>query len=231
MRQRIVLQSVSEARMEDSSRGIAYIKLEQFTESTINEIDSALMNLHQQGMQSLILDLRGNPGGLLTTAISLSDRFLPGGTIVSTRGRTAEDNTVELAHYPNTWKVPLIVLIDHNSASASEIFAAAIQENQRGLIIGEKSYGKGTVQTLFPLQTVSAALRLTTARFYSPDGREMAGEGVTPDIKVATDGETSGKKDPVLKEAMRKANEARVKEMARNPRRIGEATDEPKVAA
>jgi carboxyl-terminal processing protease len=231
MRQRIVFHSVSEARMEDASKGIAYIKLEQFAESTIGEIDAALMNLHQQGMQSLILDLRGNPGGLLTTAISLSDRFLPGGTIVSTRGRTAEDNTVELAHHTNTWKVPLVVLIDHNSASASEIFAAAIQENHRGLIIGEKSYGKGTVQTLFPLQTVSAALRLTTARFYSPDGREMAGAGVVPDVKITAEGEPSRQKDPVLKEALRRANEARVKEMARNPRRFGEANDEPKVAA
>ena len=151
-------------------------------------MDAALYKLNDQGMQSLILDLRGNPGGLLTTAIELSDRFLPSGTIVSTRGRTQADNSQETATYAHTWKVPLVVLVDHDSASAAEIFAAAIQENRRGVIVGETSYGKGTVQTLFPLESVSGALRLTTAKFYSPDGREMAGVGVTPDVKVTGTG-------------------------------------------
>ena len=184
LRQKFAVQSIVDVRIQESSQGIGYLKLEQFAESTTQELDQALMKLHRQGMKSLILDLRGNPGGLLTTAISVPDRFLSGGTIVATRGRTPDDHSVEAAHSANTWKMPLVVLLDRKSASASEIFAAAIQDHHRGLIIGEKSYGKGTVQTLFPLQTFPAALRLTTAKFYSPEGREMSGTGVTPDIKV-----------------------------------------------
>jgi len=230
-RQKIALHSVVDVRMEDQSKGVAYLKLEQFADSTMNEIDAALMKLHQQGMESLILDLRGNPGGLLTTAIALSDRFLPAGTIVSTRGRTLSDNSKETAHYANTWKVPLVVLIDHNSASASEIFAAAIQENHRGVIVGEKSYGKGTVQTLFPLQTFPAALRLTTAKFYSPEGREMSGAGVTPDVKVTAESDPIRQEDAVLNEALRQISNPRVKDMANSYRRTGETQDESHVAA
>lgn len=230
-RQRIPLHSVTDIRMEDRSRGIAYLKLEQFAESTTNELDSALMNLHQQGMKSLIIDLRGNPGGLLTTAIAVSDRFLPTGTIVSTRGRTREDNSNELAQFEKTWKMPLVVLVDRNSASASEIFAAAIQDNGRGLIVGEKSYGKGTVQTLFPLQSFPAGLRLTTAKFYSPNGREIAGAGVTPDVKVANDPSEAKQGDAVLSEAKRQIVEPRIKEMANTYRRTGQTIVDTHVAA
>jgi carboxyl-terminal processing protease len=230
-RQRIALRSVVDVRMEDRSKGIGYLKLEQFTDSTMNEIDTALMSLHHQGMESLIMDLRGNPGGLLTTAIALSDRFLTSGTIVSTKGRTPEDNTREMAHLTNTWRVPLVVLIDHNSASASEIFAAAIQENHRGVIVGERSYGKGTVQTLFPLQTIPAALRLTTAKFYSPEGREMAGAGVTPDFQASTESDAGAGKDAALNEAVRQLRDQRIKDIGRSNRRTGETVDESHVAA
>lgn len=229
-RQKIAMHSVVDVRMQDKSQGIGYLKLEQFADSSASEMETALMKLHQQGMKSLIIDLRGNPGGLLTTAISLSDKFLPSGTIVSTKGRNREDNSKEIAKYEQTWSVPLVVLIDRNSASASEIFAAAIQENGRGLIIGEKSYGKGTVQTLFPLQTCQAALRLTTAKFYSPQGHEMAGVGVTPDIKVANDS-ADDNDDAVLSEAMRQAIDTRVKQMANQLRRTGEAESDSHVAA
>jgi carboxyl-terminal processing protease len=215
------VQSVSEARMETA--GVGYIKLDQFAESSTRELDEALFKLHEQGMQSLILDLRGNPGGLLTTAIEISDRFLPSGTIVSTRGRTAADNSQETAQHANTWKVPLVVLIDHDSASASEIFAAAIKENQRGVIVGETSYGKGTVQTLFPMQSVSGALRLTTAKFYSPDGREMAGVGVTPDVKVSAAVRNSDTVDVVLQKALQAAKDPRLIDMAGQFARTGKA--------
>ena len=230
-RQKIVFHSVVDVRMEDEARGIGYLKLEQFADSSMDEIDEALMKLHKQGMKSLIIDLRGNPGGLLTTAIALSDKFLPSGTIVRTRGRTQADNSREKAQYANTWSVPLVVLIDHNSASASEIFAAAIQENHRGVIIGETSYGKGTVQTLFPLQSFPAALRLTTAKFYSPDGREMAGAGVTPDIKVSTESSETGESDDVLKEALRQIQDFRTKIMAERLRRSSNASPVSNVAA
>jgi len=229
-RQQIALHSVVDVRMEDRKQGIGYLKLEQFADSTMNEIDNALLSLHHQGMKSLIIDLRGNPGGLLTTAIALSDRFLLSGTIVLTKGRTLADNSKEMAHYSNTWKVPLIVLIDRNSASASEIFAAAIQENHRGLIVGEKSYGKGTVQTLFPLQTFPAALRLTTAKFYSPEGREMAGVGVTPDIKVSVEGTETRQGDDVLNEAIRQMEDVRAKVITEGYRRSTDATSETHVA-
>lgn len=186
VRRQIEVRSISEVRMLDSGSHVGYIKLDQFAESSTRELDAALWKLHNAGMESLVLDLRGNPGGYLTTAIEISDRFLPSGTIVSTRGRNRDDNSHESATRPNTWKVPLVVLIDHDSASASEILAAAIQENSRGLIVGETSYGKDTVQTLMPLNSVNAGLRLTTAKFYSPGGRVMAGVGVAPDVKVRT---------------------------------------------
>lgn len=211
VRRAFKVNSVSEVRME--ANNVGYIKLDQFAESSAREMDEALWKLHNDGMQSLIIDLRGNPGGLLTTAIALSDKFLPSGTIVSTRGRNAQDNSEEVAQYGNTWKTPLVVLIDHDSASASEIFAAAIQENERGIIVGEKSYGKGTVQTLFPLQTVPSALRLTTAKFYSPDGREMAGVGVNPDIAVRSVNRTTDR-DPALEAAKETAQDPKLIDMA-----------------
>ncbi|QDT38176.1 S41 family peptidase [Stratiformator vulcanicus] len=183
-RAQVELRSVSEAKMIDSRAGVGYIKLDKFAATTDKEMDEALWDLHNKGMKSLVFDLRGNPGGLLTTAISVSNKFLPSGGIVSTKGRTAEDNMSESASRARTWKVPLVVLVDENSASASEIFAAAIQDNRRGVVVGRRSYGKGTVQTHFPVSTVRGNLKITTALFYSPTGRKMAGAGVTPDIEV-----------------------------------------------
>ena len=183
-RRSIYVSSVSGTKMIDASTKTGYVRLKQFSESSTKDLEAAMWSLHNQGMQSLVLDLRGNPGGLLDQAIDVSNLFLPCGTIVSTKGRNMSDNTSESASYQKTWSVPLVVLVDENSASASEIFAAAIQENERGVVVGRQSYGKGTVQTHFPLQTVSGLLKLTTAKFYSPTGREMAGAGVTPDIVV-----------------------------------------------
>jgi len=180
----IRITNISEVKMVDAEQKIGLIRLEKFGEGSVQELDQALWNLHRQGMKSLVFDLRGNPGGLLTEAIAVSNRFVPSGQIVSTRGRNQSDNSVESATHEQTWKLPLVVLVDGDSASASEIFAAAIQENRRGLIVGRKTYGKGTVQTHFPLQSVSGTFWLTTAKFYSPTGREMAGEGVNPDVLV-----------------------------------------------
>lgn len=213
IRRRITVHPVA-SRMIDDEKKVGYIKLETFSESSVKELDDALMSLHNSGMKSLILDLRGNPGGLLTAAISISDRFLPEGTIVSTRGRTASDNSKELATYSQTWKVPLVVLIDRNSASASEILAAAIQENGRGIIVGERSYGKGTVQTLFPLQSAPAGLRLTTAKFYSPEGREMSGAGVTPDLNADPTLGDDAENDAAIAAALKLTADPRLKEMA-----------------
>jgi|GEM_PF-2207734 len=183
VRRKVYVSSVSGTKMLDQS-GTGYIRLKQFSESSATDLEKALWSLHNQGMKNLVLDLRGNPGGLLDVCVTISDMFLTKGTIVSTRGRNASDNTQEVATFPKTWAVPLVVLVDDNSASASEIFAAAMQENQRGIIVGRTSYGKGTVQTHFPMTATNAILKLTTAKFYSPNGREMAGAGVTPDVPV-----------------------------------------------
>lgn len=183
-RRRIYVSSVTGTKMIDEERKVAYTRLKQFSDSSRKDLEAAMWKMHNAGMKSLILDLRGNPGGLLDQAIEVSNLFLPCGTIVSTKGRNMTDNTQESATQSRTWSVPLVVLIDKNSASASEIFAAAIQENERGVIVGRQSYGKGTVQTHFPLKTVSGLLKLTTAKFYSPVGREMAGVGVKPDLLI-----------------------------------------------
>ena len=182
-RRAVYVSSVSGVQMVEGSR-TGYIRLKQFSESSTKDLEAAMMKLHNGGMQSLILDLRGNPGGLLTQSITVSDLFLTQGTIVSTRGRTESDNSSEVAKFDRTWSTPLVVLVDDNSASASEIFAAAIQDNKRGVLVGRKSYGKGTVQTHFPMKSANANLKLTTAKFYAPSGREMSGQGVTPEYVV-----------------------------------------------
>lgn len=194
-RRSIYVSSVTGTKMVDTNNMVGYVRLKQFSDSSRKDLEAALWKLHNQGMKALVLDLRGNPGGLLDQAIEVSNLFLPCGTIVSTRGRNTSDNTVETATQSRTWNVPLTVLVDSNSASASEIFAAAIQENERGVVVGRHSYGKGTVQTHFPLNSVSGMLKLTTAKFYSPTGREMAGAGVTPDVVIpeaATNANQSG---------------------------------------
>ncbi|MCA9086870.1 MAG: hypothetical protein KDA81_22590, partial [Planctomycetaceae bacterium] len=193
-------------------------RLNKFAESSTEEVDQALWQLHREGMKTLVFDVRGNPGGLLTAAIEISNKFLTSGTIVSTRGRTTADNMSEAATFEQTWSVPLVVLVDKDSASASEIFAAAIQENHRGLVVGQRSYGKGTVQTHFPLRSVSGTLKLTTAKFYSPGGREMAGAGVTPDVPVqeARSGGVTSAYDADLEAALRVSSGGRLEELARN---------------
>ncbi len=133
---------------------------------------------------------------------------------MSTKGRLNVDNMIQEATYSNTWSVPVIVLLDSDSASASEIFAAAIQENRRGLVVGTHSYGKGSVQTHFPLHTIEGDLRLTTALFYSPNGRKMHGHGVTPDVEVIDkDGVLNG--DDVLTEATKITQNQMLSDMAR----------------
>lgn len=181
-REQMYVSSVTGTRMLDATTG--YLRLKQFSESSAEDLEKAMWSLHQGGMKALVLDLRGNPGGLLTEAVQVSNLFVPSGRIVATRGRTAADESDERATWDKTWRLPLVVLVDENSASAAEIFAAAIQENGRGVIVGRTTYGKGTVQTHFPLQAVSGTLKLTTAKFYSPSGREMAGVGVRPDVAV-----------------------------------------------
>lgn len=216
-RRRIQIFTVNDLKILPQTDKVAYLNLSQFGQKSTQEIDQALNQLYNQGMKSLIVDLRGNPGGLLNVCVDITNRFLPCGTIVSTKGRLSSDNMLETADYSRTWSTPLVVLIDEGSASASEIFAAAVQDNRRGIVIGERSYGKGTVQTHFPLSSISGNLRLTTARFYSPSGRAMSGQGVTPDIKIEdADGPANG--DRVLNEAIQVAQSQRLKDIAQAAR-------------
>lgn len=169
---------------EQIAEGIAYVRIPAFQKTTSRDLEAALWKLHSQGMQTLVIDLRGNPGGLLTAAVEVADKFLLEGGIVSTHGRSAQEDFDYRANYGGTWRVPLVVLIDGDSASASEIFAAAIKDNRRGTIVGEKSYGKGTVQGIFPLGYGGTGVRLTTALFYGPNGEKISHQGVTPDEEV-----------------------------------------------
>ncbi|HEY7979340.1 MAG TPA: S41 family peptidase, partial [Rhizomicrobium sp.] len=154
-------------------------------------------SLQQQigpGIKGYILDLRNNPGGLLDQAIDVSDDFLQSGEIVSTRGRHSDDNAKYDAHAGDiTGGKPIIVLINAGTASASEIVAGALQDDKRAKILGMTSFGKGSVQTIIPLGAGGGALRLTTARYYTPSGHSIQALGITPDIAVAQGDESAVK--------------------------------------
>lgn len=184
-RRRVEVPSVEQVKILRPQDGIAYFKITSFQKTTKKSVEAALWKLHRAGMRGLILDLRGNPGGLLNASIDLADMFLSQGLIVSTRGRSAQEDVDYRAHDLQTFSnIPLVVLIDRDSASASEVFAGAIHDHRRALIVGERSYGKGSVQGIFPLTMTSAGIRLTTAKFYSPNGQAISRRGVTPDVVV-----------------------------------------------
>lgn len=184
VRRRVEIPSVEGVQMLDPQYGIAYFKLTSFQKTTSRDVDAALWKLHRQGMRQLILDLRGNPGGLLKAAVDVADKFVYDGLIVATRGRSPREDFDHRGEVAGTWRVPLIVLIDHDSASASEILAGAIRDHRRGTVIGQRSYGKGSVQGIFPLATANLGIRLTTAQWYTPSGRAISGGGIAPDILV-----------------------------------------------
>lgn len=184
MRQRVDVPSVDHVKIVDRDNGVGYLRITSFQKTTSRDVDSALWKLHRDGMRFLIIDVRGNPGGLLTGAVEVSDKFVNQGTIVSTRGRSPQEDFDYKAHTVGTWRVPMAVLIDGDSASASEIFAGAIHDHRRGTIVGVRSYGKGSVQGIFPLGIAKTGVRLTTAKFYSPSGQAISQRGVTPDVEV-----------------------------------------------
>lgn len=189
-RTRVDVPSVDTIQIVDKDYGIGYFRLSSFQKTTNRDVDAALWKLHQQGMRSLIVDVRGNPGGLLTAAVEVADKFVAQGDIVSTRGRSSGEDFDYKAHAVGTWRVPLIVLIDGDSASASEIFAGAIHDHRRGTLVGTRSYGKGSVQGIFPLSVANAGIRLTTAKFYSPSGQAISHRGVEPDVEVKASEQT-----------------------------------------
>lgn len=163
---------------------VGYLAIRRFQEATTDDVVAALGRLRGRGgLGVLVLDLRGNPGGLLDQAIHVADLFLDAGTIATIRGRRGSIEE-QVAHAPGTWSgFPIICLVDQQSASAAEILAGALQDHRRAVMVGLPTYGKGSVQTFFDLEDGSG-LKLTTARYYTPAGRSLEGTGITPDIVV-----------------------------------------------
>lgn len=183
-REIIKIKDIKEAKVLEDK--IGYIRLTVFQETTPADLSAALVKLKKEGIDSLILDLRNNPGGLLDIAVKATENFLaPGKIIVSTKGREGQQSVVFKSRGGDaaylSW--PMVVLINEGSASGSEILAGALQDNKRAIILGTKSFGKGSVQTVIPLPD-GAALRLTTSKYFTPSNRSIQGEGIIPDVMV-----------------------------------------------
>lgn len=172
---------------------IGYISIADFANDVGKKVSIAIEELEAEGAEALILDLRTNPGGLLSEAINVASNFLEEGTVVSVRYRIGSDDVYTVNTDFKTCNLPLLVLINQGSASASEIVAAAIKDNGRGVLMGMKTFGKGTVQTLFSLSEGSA-LKLTTGRYYTPSGDYIHEKGIQPDVEVSYDPEYDGDK-------------------------------------
>ena len=183
-REHVEVPSIENVRMLDPSTGVGYLKISSFQKTTAADLETALRRLDVAGMRSLVVDLRGNPGGLLSSAVDVSDLFLERGLVVATRGRSPEEDFNYSASRPGTWRMPLVVVIDGESASSSEIFAGAMRDHGRATIVGARSYGKGSIQGIFPLEVGGVGMRLTTAKFFSPKGLPYSRVGVEPDLQV-----------------------------------------------
>ena len=192
----ISVQSVTAELLEDD---IGYIRLASFQDNSTKEMVKQLTQWNNLKLTGLILDLRNNPGGLLDQAIQIADIFLAKGRIVSTEGRFFDANSDYYAS-PQTMlsHVPMTVLINKGSASASEVLAAALQENNRAKLIGETSFGKGTVQSLIPTLMEGNAIKLTIAKYTTPTGRDINSKGIEPDIKLELDTVTNDKTVPII---------------------------------
>ena len=183
VRDTVRVQSVRSRVLEE---GYAYIRLAQFQERSDRDLLKALEKLSSEkgGIKGLVLDLRNNPGGLLTQAVRVADLFLDSGLIVYTEGRVENQRQKYFARKEGSWtEFPMVVLVNGGSASASEIVAGAVQDHKRAVILGTKTFGKGSVQTILPLDD-NSALRLTTARYYTPKGRSIQATGIVPDIVI-----------------------------------------------
>ncbi len=184
-RAKIQIKSTRGTRIVDKESKIGYVAVTGFQDNTITDLDASIEELEKQGMEALILDLRFNPGGLLNIAVDMSDKFIKKGVIVSTKGRHKSQEHEYKAHKSGTYKnFPLIILINNGSASAAEIVAGAVKDHNRGLLLGTKTFGKGSVQSLIPIENKDTALKLTTAKYYTPSGTLIDGVGIEPDIKV-----------------------------------------------
>lgn len=202
-RRAVEVKSIPIAEIIDRKQGIGYIRMTAFQATSPRELDAALNKLSRQGMRSVIWDLRGNPGGLLPSATSVLDRFIGSGVLVSTRSRSIEQNESYSASPRPKLDIPLALLVDEDSASASEIVAGAVHDHKRGTVIGRTTYGKWSVQTIFRMPN-GGGLRLTTAKFYSPAGRNLAKVGLRPDLVVnKVESTHTAYKNPALIENLR----------------------------
>lgn len=202
-RQVIQMVSVSDARFLDERLGIGYVRVYGFLETTLEELDLAISKLQSAGMKTLVLDLRGNRGGLFEVAIQVAERFLSNGIIVSTHGQIREYNSTYQAHSMNPLQVPMVILVDADTASSAEMLAGALKENQRGMLVGQTTFGKGTLQKIQRLTTVPAGIRMTVARFYSPRGHAFQGLGVAPDLVIpAAEMPVDLDQDPQVQQAL-----------------------------
>ncbi|MBS7805068.1 S41 family peptidase [Rhizobiales bacterium TNE-4] len=182
---------IRSVRMRNEGGDIGYIRITQFNEQTFDGLKKAIEDLNKEipadKLKGYVIDLRNNPGGLLDQAIAVSDAFLDRGEIVSTRGRNADESQRYNARAGDLTKgKPVIVLINGGSASASEIVAGALQDHKRATVVGSRSFGKGSVQTIIPLGS-NGAIRLTTARYYTPSGRSIQAKGIDPDVQILQD--------------------------------------------
>jgi carboxyl-terminal processing protease len=169
---------------------IGYVRITTFTENTATELANAIAQLKQQAhgrLNGLVLDLRNDPGGLLDASVDVTGEFIDGGVVVTTRGRNSDDDRIYRAPIAGNLipGVPVVALINSATASAAEIVAGALQDDHRATIMGTRSFGKGSVQTIIPLEGEHGALRLTTALYYTPSGRSIQGQGISPDVVVS----------------------------------------------
>jgi len=179
----IKVKSVTAKNLEGFDE-IKYIRISKFDKNVVNKLKQIINKAKKEGKKGIIIDLRDNPGGLLDQAVKTLDLFIDKGILVSQKGRVKSENKIFYAHKKGTFKnIPIVVLINGGSASASEIVAGGLQDHKRAVIVGEKSFGKGSVQAILPVDN-NEAIRLTIARYYLPSGRTIQAKGVTPDIIV-----------------------------------------------
>jgi len=217
VRDTIKIESVKSKVLEN----IGYVRLTQFQESTGRDLSKVLKQFKEQKLQSTILDLRNNPGGLLTAAVEVSEQFLPGGKlVVYTKGRESKKDEWIAKGKDQMDDSPMIILVNEGSASASEIVAGALQDYGRAVIVGTTSFGKGSVQTILPLGDGSG-LRLTTAKYYTPKGRSIQSTGITPDIVVKSQPPTTVAKAGEVKPGEKEGEAKQAKPM------VGSGKDQP----
>ena len=226
IRDEIKIRSVRSRLYDD----IGYIRITTFSEQTSPGLKKAVEELTKEaenGLAGIVLDLRNNPGGLLSEAIKVTDAFLERGEIVSTRGRDNSDMQHAYARPGDiTNGLPVVVLINSGSASASEIVAGALKDHRRAILMGTRSFGKGSVQTIMPMPG-HGAIRLTTARYYTPSGVSIQAKGIAPDIEVALARIEKLNQGPIREEDLRGALDGSEKEADENASKDGEQAEDP----